>query len=162
MTVAFWQGPAEGRRVLPYGGAGAGRPGGQRPAVAAGPGRLGAGGTLPSHGVGVALGAEIGLTFWLMLGYSASGLRLARAGPAGGHYHRGHGGLAALVGGPLSGASMNPIRSLAPAPVSGHLAAAWLHVVGPVAGALLAVGPTGYCASAPTPSLSWQSLVVRC
>ena len=43
------------------------------------------------------------------------------------------------MGGPVSGASMNPVRSLAPALVSLDLAAQWVYVVGPVLGALLAV-----------------------
>lgn len=45
----------------------------------------------------------------------------------------------ALFAGPISGASMNPARSLAPALVSGHLAHLWLYVTAPVLGALLAV-----------------------
>jgi len=43
-------------------------------------------------------------------------------------------GLEALVAGPLCGASMNPARSLAPALMSGHLKAAWVYVMAPVAG----------------------------
>lgn len=46
--------------------------------------------------------------------------------------------LCALLGGPLSGASMNPARSLGPALVSGQLATGWLYVVAPIAGAALA------------------------
>jgi aquaporin Z len=48
-------------------------------------------------------------------------------------------GLEALVGGPLSGASMNPARSLAPALLSGNWTAAWVYVAAPLAGVLLAV-----------------------
>lgn len=46
--------------------------------------------------------------------------------------------VAALVGGPISGASMNPARSLAPALASGNLAAVWIYVVAPPVGAFLA------------------------
>jgi MIP family channel proteins len=47
--------------------------------------------------------------------------------------------LEALFAGPISGASMNPARSFAPALVSQHLADLWIYLVAPVAGALLAV-----------------------
>ena len=46
-------------------------------------------------------------------------------------------GLEALFAGPISGASMNPARSLAPALVSGTWDAQWLYVAGPILGALL-------------------------
>lgn len=67
-------------------------------------------------------------------------------------------GLEALFAGPISGASMNPARSLAPALVSGVTRDAWIYVAAPFAGALLAVpccrllrtpgccGPKGECA----------------
>ena len=48
-------------------------------------------------------------------------------------------GLEALFAGPISGASMNPARSLAPALVSAHFGALWIYLVAPVLGALLAV-----------------------
>ena len=48
-------------------------------------------------------------------------------------------GLMALFAGPVCGASMNPARSLAPAVVSGQLAAVWIYLTAPPAGALLAV-----------------------
>jgi aquaporin Z len=47
--------------------------------------------------------------------------------------------LLALVGGPISGASMNPARSLGPALISGHLENIWLYFVAPIIGAALAV-----------------------
>jgi aquaporin NIP len=48
-------------------------------------------------------------------------------------------GLEALFAGPISGASMNPIRSLAPAAVSGELTSLWVYLTAPVVGALVGV-----------------------
>jgi aquaporin Z len=48
-------------------------------------------------------------------------------------------GLEAMFAGPVSGASMNPARSLAPAVVSGHLGDVWIYLVAPVAGAWIGV-----------------------
>lgn len=48
-------------------------------------------------------------------------------------------GLEAMFAGPISGASMNPARSVAPAIVSLHLASLWIYILGPILGALLAV-----------------------
>lgn len=48
--------------------------------------------------------------------------------------------LCALFAAPVSGASMNPARSLGPALVSWQLEAIWLYVTAPVIGAALAVG----------------------
>lgn len=47
--------------------------------------------------------------------------------------------LEAMFAGPICGASMNPIRSLAPAIVSGHLEHIWVYLLAPVLGAILAV-----------------------
>ncbi len=48
-------------------------------------------------------------------------------------------GLEAFFGGPISGASMNPARSLAPAVVSGVLDSLWIYLSAPTLGALVAV-----------------------
>lgn len=48
-------------------------------------------------------------------------------------------GLEAWLGGPVSGASMNPARSLAPALVSGRLGFLWIYLAAPTLGAFLAV-----------------------
>jgi aquaporin NIP len=47
--------------------------------------------------------------------------------------------LEALFAGPISGASMNPARSLAPALVSWHLESLWVYLTAPVLGALASV-----------------------
>jgi aquaporin Z len=47
--------------------------------------------------------------------------------------------LAGLWSSPISGASMNPVRSFAPDLVRGDLSHTWLYAVGPVLGALVAV-----------------------
>jgi aquaporin Z len=48
-------------------------------------------------------------------------------------------GLEALFAGPVCGASMNPIRSLAPAIVSGHFEHQWIYLTAPFLGAAFAV-----------------------
>lgn len=48
-------------------------------------------------------------------------------------------GIVAVWGAPVSGASMNPDRSLAPALFSGSLGTSWIYVLGPFAGAATAV-----------------------
>jgi len=51
-------------------------------------------------------------------------------------------GLDAMFGGPISGASMNPARSVGPAVVSGDLHALWIYLLAPIAGA--AIGAVAY------------------
>lgn len=47
--------------------------------------------------------------------------------------------LDALFGGPISGASMNPARSLGPAIISGIFEYQWIYLIAPVIGSLIAV-----------------------
>ena len=47
--------------------------------------------------------------------------------------------LGALFAGPISGASMNPARSLGPALISGNLQYLWLYIFAPVLGAFVGV-----------------------
>jgi len=107
--------------------------------------------TLPSHSAGQALAIETVLTLLLMfviLNVSKGGRETGvMAGAAIGAVVA----LEAMFAGPVSGASMNPARSIAPAFVSGHLQHCWVYVLGPFAGALAAVvacrctRPAGCC-----------------
>ncbi|TGE21849.1 aquaporin [Hymenobacter aquaticus] len=141
VTLGFWAaGRFPGRRVLPYvaaqlAGAFAGS---ALVRLIATPGST-LGATLPAHDVAQAFGIELFLTFWLMLVILRVTSSFYEQGLLVGLTISATVWLEALVGGPLSGASMNPARSLAPALLSGHLTAAWLYVVAPAAGALLAV-----------------------
>lgn len=53
-------------------------------------------------------------------------------------------GLEALFAGPVSGASMNPARSLAPVIVSLHLGSLWIYLVAPFVGAMASI-PLYHC-----------------
>jgi aquaporin Z len=59
-------------------------------------------------------------------------------------------GLEALFAGPISGASMNPARSLAPAVVTMQFDHLWIYIVAPIAGALLAVPLWHFMCSSPS------------
>jgi len=47
--------------------------------------------------------------------------------------------LEAMFAGPMTKASMNPVRSIAPALFSGHLKDLWLYILAPILGAQLAI-----------------------
>ena len=49
-------------------------------------------------------------------------------------------GLVSVWAAPVTGASMNPIRSFAPELVGGNLTNYWIYLVGPILGAMVAVG----------------------
>lgn len=99
------------------------------------PGSLGA--TLPSVGVGSAFVYEVVLTAFLMFVIMAVATDTRAVGAAAAIAIGGTVGLDALFGGPVTGASMNPARSLGPALATGQWTDLWLYLAAPVAGAAL-------------------------
>jgi MIP family channel proteins len=93
------------------------------------------GATLPSGTQVQSLVWEILLTFILMLVVMAVATDARAVGEAAAVAVGGAVALDALFGGPISGASMNPARSLGPALVSGDLHALWVYLVAPPVGA---------------------------
>jgi MIP family channel proteins len=81
---------------------------------------------------------EFVLTFFLMLVITAVATDERAVGNAAALAIGGTVALGALVGGSISGASMNPARSLGPALVSGQLGGIWIYLVGPILGASVA------------------------
>jgi aquaporin NIP len=94
------------------------------------------GATLPSGSQGQSFVWEAVLTFFLMFVIMAVATDTRAVGEAAAIAIGGTVGLDAMFGGPISGASMNPARSLGPAVVSGDLRALWLYLVAPAAGAI--------------------------
>ncbi len=96
----------------------------------------GLGVTSPHSGPGQSLLLETLLTFLLMFVIMAVATDTRAVGQAAAIAIGGTVGLCALFAGPISGASMNPARSLGPALVSGTWDAQWIYLAGPIAGAL--------------------------
>jgi len=94
------------------------------------------GATLPHGSDGQSLLLETVLTFFLMFVITAVATDTRAVTQTAALAIGGTIGLEALFAGPISGASMNPARSLAPALVSGTGASLWLYLVGPVLGAI--------------------------
>jgi MIP family channel proteins len=93
--------------------------------------------TFPSVGTGSALTYEAVLTAFLMFVIMAVATDTRAVGAGAAIAIGGTVGLDALFGGPVTGASMNPARSIGPALVSGETHHLWLYVLGPLAGAIL-------------------------
>lgn len=102
------------------------------------PGGLGV--TLPSVGLGSALIYETILTAFLMFVIIAVATDTRAVGSAAALAIGGTVALDAAFGGPVTGASMNPARSIGPAIATGELADLWIYVVGPTLGAALGAG----------------------
>lgn len=94
------------------------------------------GATLPSGHVLQSFTIELILTFFLMLtvlGVSSKKEYASIAGLMIGLVVTG----IILVAGPISGGSLNPARSIAPALVSGNISALWIYILAPILGAIL-------------------------
>lgn len=146
VTASFWLARRfPGRDVIPYimaqlvGAIAAGL----ALRAALGPFAAGAA-TRPAIALPAALGVEIVLSFFLMLVIMAVATDARVSG--------GVAGLAvglivmgdALMGGPLTGASMNPARSFGPALASNVWDAHWLYWIGPLIGMAVAVPTYDY------------------
>jgi glycerol uptake facilitator-like aquaporin len=95
------------------------------------------GATLPSGSQAQSFLWELVMTAFLMFVIMAVATDTRAAGEAAAIAIGGTIGLEAMFGGPVSGASMNPARSIGPALVSGDLHALWLYIVAPLAGAIV-------------------------
>jgi aquaporin NIP len=97
------------------------------------PAELGA--TLPNVGAGSALAYEAVLTAFLMFVIMAVATDTRAVGAAAAIAIGGTVGLGALVGGPVTGASLNPARSFGPALAAGEWSHYWIYLAGPILGA---------------------------
>ena len=95
------------------------------------------GATLPSGSQGQSFLWEVVLSFFLMLVIMAVATDTRAVGEAAAIAIGGTVGLDAMFGGPISGASMNPARSLGPALISGDSHALWVYLTAPFVGAAL-------------------------
>jgi aquaporin NIP len=100
------------------------------------------GATLPAGSQAQAFLWEAVLTFFLMFVIMSVATDTRAVGEAAAIAIGGTVGLDAMFGGPVTGASMNPARSLGPALVSGDLHGLWVYLVAPLVGA--AVGAIAY------------------
>lgn len=106
-------------------------------------GKQGAAGlTLPGSGISTttALLWELVLTVGLVSVILGTASGAQQVGPLAAIGVGSYIALAGLWGAPVSGASMNPARSLGPAIVSGDWTSWWAYLVGPLVGGAIAVG----------------------
>jgi len=98
----------------------------------------GMGATTPSGELMQSLVLEGIITFFLMFVIMAVATDGRAVGQMAGLAIGGTVALLAIFAGPISGASMNPARTLGPALISGQFTAIWVYVVGPILGAMTA------------------------
>lgn len=93
--------------------------------------------TLPSGSVAQSFGLEVLLTAVLMFVIIAVATDTRAVGETAAIAIGATVGLDALWGGPISGASMNPARSIGPALIAGIGTDQWIYIVAPIIGAIL-------------------------
>lgn len=109
------------------------------------------GATLPADSAAQSFGLEVVLTWILMFVILGVSTGAKEKGITAGIAIGGTVALEALFAGPISGASMNPARSLGPALLSLQLEYLWIYLIAPPLGASLAViscrcvQPSGCC-----------------
>ena len=97
------------------------------------------GATIPTVDVWIAFVLELILTFFLMVVIINVSTGSKEVGMMAGIAIGSVVLLEALFAGPITNASMNPARSLAPNIVSGNIKGLWLYILAPIIGAILAV-----------------------
>lgn len=103
------------------------------------PGSVLLGATLPAGSVMQSFILEFILTLFLMLVIISVATGAKEQGLFAGIAIGSIIGLEAMFAGPITGASMNPARSLGPAIISGRLNQVWIYLTAPVLGAMSAV-----------------------
>ncbi len=96
------------------------------------------GATLPRFGEWPAFVMEVALSTLLLLVILGTATRYSLVGPNAAIAVGATIALCGLFAGPVSGASMNPARSLGPAIVSGDVGHVWIYVLAPLLGSALA------------------------
>ena len=107
------------------------------------------GATLPATGLWQVFMLEVVLSFFLMFVILNVATGAKEKGLMAGVAIGATVAMCALIGGPLTGASMNPARSLGPALLSGQLADLWIYLTAPFIGAALAVPSCKLACDAP-------------
>jgi len=102
------------------------------------PDNISLGATIPTGSNLQSFVLEIVLAFILMLTIVCTSQGSKETGTMAGLAIGGVVLLEAMFAGPISGASMNPVRSLAPAIVSGNILTLWIYLTAPILGAALA------------------------
>ncbi|MEK6683537.1 MAG: aquaporin, partial [Nitrospirota bacterium] len=97
------------------------------------------GATIPAGSIAQSFGLEVILSLLLMFVILNVSVGAKETGVMAGVAIGAVVGLEALFAGPITGASMNPARSLAPAVISGNLQPLWIYLAAPFLGAYLGV-----------------------